>query len=264
MLGERRLPNTLVRLIEPFVSRTTDNDAPGMDTLRGKNNPMGDGTGGKISDPLSYVERTALSMVLFLRETCVCGINEMRFQLSLMNNTKNQQYDIDNQNFHSKLNDANFSGVGKRGDVYQTNYETPVLQSQRTPTANSSSSGSRGNNNNPVGQFNRRNLIGEFESGKHNEGSDYKGNNSPKKSLSDGKSGDSISLPRLSSACVALKAAISMASQPSLRRLIIAGGECKTQLFYLFIHLLIIYLSIYGFMTSFSHTLFSPDFVESN
>ena len=78
---------------------------------------MGDGTGGKISDPLSYVERTALSMVLFLRETCVCGINEMRFQLSLMNNTKNQQYDIDNQNFHSKLNDANFSGFGKRGDV---------------------------------------------------------------------------------------------------------------------------------------------------
>ena len=238
-----------------------------MGTFRGKNNPMGDGTAGKTQDPLSYVERTALSMVLFLRKTCVCGVHEMKFQLSLVNNTRNQHNDIDNQKSPSKLNDANFSGVGKMGDVRQLNYETPVLQSQRTPTINSSSSGSKGNQNIPSGQYNGRNLIGEFESGKQNDGSDYKGrarreerdNNSPKKTIFDGQSRDSISFPRLSSACVALKAGISMASQPSLRRLIVAGGECKILLFiYLFIYffifiLLLFYLFIlFLFLTSFS------------
>ena len=99
MLGEKRLPNTLVRLIEPFVSRTSGN-------FRDQKNDQKNGNGnGKYPDilSLSYIEKSALSMVIFLRNTCICGTSELRYQLNLICNAginlQNEILQIQNQYF---------------------------------------------------------------------------------------------------------------------------------------------------------------------
>ena len=168
VLGEKRFPSTLVRLIEPFVSRTTDGDS-----LGGK---ARDQNGVKKSDPLSYVEKSALSMVLFLREACIAGGREVRDQLKNMINNNNGQIPHSgpgsgiNSGISSSssvspmykipLGDASFSGVGKvvtTPTVLQANLtpntpgfrdpNTPGLRDQRTLTP-----------------YNARNLNGEFDS----------------------------------------------------------------------------------------------------
>ena len=79
------MPNTLVRLIEPFVSRTADNDRDqSRDNKENKENNQ------NKAEPLSYVEKAALSMVLFLREACISGGSELRHQLELVSSGRIQ------------------------------------------------------------------------------------------------------------------------------------------------------------------------------
>lgn len=198
-----------MRLIEPFVSRTTDSDGPG-------GNPD-DPKGGKSSDPLSYVEKAALSMVLFLRAACVGGASELRHQLDLISPRS-----------------ASALGAGAGGtpspsrpserDGTHRGLGTPsALQAGQTP-----SSGHRSQ----ISAYNGRNLEGEFESGRRKEDGDASGYD--RRRPEDRGKGDrakaedgaaTLSIARLSSASVALRAAVGMASQPSLRRLMIAGAD---------------------------------------
>ena len=257
-----------------------DDEALGSGTFRGHNNQNGDGVGigGKNQDPLSYVEKSALSMVLFLREICISSINEIKYQMNLINDIEcnilhDNQIQNQNQNVPQKLNDANFSGKRKENSSYQPNFETPVslLQSERTPGLTSTSP--KGNNNKfHHGEYNARNLEGEFELGKNITGANYKEmNNEEEKEKEKGKGPqyvdtkeskilnqrnnnnnnndndndndndnnmkqknqkEVINVQKLSSAHIALKAAVSMASQPSLRRLMIAGGEGKIFMYF--------------------------------
>jgi hypothetical protein len=98
-----------------------------------------------------------------------------------------------------------------------------VLQGAQTP-----SSGQR----NQISPYNGRNLDGEFESGRRKEDGDVAGydrrrpedkGKGDKARAEDGSA--TLNIARLSSASVALRAAVGMASQPSLRRLMIAGAD---------------------------------------
>ena len=193
MLGEKRLPNTLVRLIEPFVSRTSGN-------FRDQKNDQKNGNGnGKYPDilSLSYIEKSALSMVIFLRNTCICGTSELRYQLNLICNAginlQNEILQIQNQNFQQ--------------NEYSVNRE---------------------NRENPISEkLNGRNLEGEFENQNLNQNQNQINYQSQ---LNKGNKGnqrrkDTINVSRFISACTAVRAAVSMASQPSLRRLMVAGGK---------------------------------------
>ena len=199
-----------MRLIEPFVSRTADSDGPG-------GNPD-DPKGTKSSDPLSYVEKAALSMVLFLRAACVGGASELRHQLDLISprSAITQGGGTPSPSRPSEREGA-FT-VASKGQ------NTPsVLQGSQTP-----SSGQR----NQISPYNGRNLDGEFESGRRKEDSDVAGHDrrrpeekgkGDKARTEDGSA--TLNIARLSSASVALRAAVGMASQPSLRRLMIAGAD---------------------------------------
>jgi hypothetical protein len=199
-----------VRLIEPFVSRTAESDGTG-------GNPD-DPKGTKSPDPLSYVEKAALSMVLFLRAACVGGASELRHQLDLISpRSATAQGGGTPSPSRPSEREGVFTGASK-------GQNTPtVLQGAQTP-----SSGQR----NQISPYNGRNLDGEFESGRRKEDGDVTGydrrrpedkGKGDKARAEDGSA--TLNIARLSSASVALRAAVGMASQPSLRRLMIAGAD---------------------------------------
>ena len=212
-----------MRLIEPFVSRTTDGDS-----LGGK---ARDQNGVKKSDPLSYVEKSALSMVLFLREACIVGGREVRDQLKYMLSNSNIQTPLispgsgtSSSSFISPMNriplgDAMFSGVGKihsTPNVLQAN-QTPITPGLRDPKT--------------LTPYNSRNLNGEFDSDRRVDDDDVvvdiRSNIGVNVGVGVGVGGVNgvLDVSRLLSGCVSLRAAVSMASQPSLRRLMVSGGE---------------------------------------
>ena len=207
VLGDRRLPQTLVRLIEPFVSRTTDANG-------------GDMKGAKPVEPLSYVEKAALSMVLFLREACVNGASELRFQLSIVSTggcVAGRQDEMWSPPPRADRGNPAFTGMGK-------GQNTPSVLQAVTPSSPRSRT--------PFG----RNLDGEFESGRRGE--DSEANTSDSHTADEhgdgGKGFDesgvkTLSIVRLLSAAATLRAAAGMASQPSLRRLMVAGGDEETK-----------------------------------
>lgn len=223
VLGEKRFPSTLVRLIEPFVSRTTEGDS-----LGGK---ARDQNGVKKSDPLSYVEKSALSMVLFLREACIAGGREVRDQLKNMINNNNGQIPHSGPGsgisssssispmYKIPLGDASFSGVGKvvtTPSVLQANLtpNTPGFRDPNTPGLRDPRT---------LTPYNARNLNGEFDSDRRTDDDeliDDIRNTNYNNSVS-----GVLNVSRLLSGCVSLRASVSMASQPSLRRLMVSGGE---------------------------------------
>ena len=75
-------------------------------------------------------------------------------------------------------------------------------------------------------KLNGRNLEGEFEDGKSDELNQNQNHyqNSKPDGKHNGNERETVSIARFTSACVAVRAAVSMASQPSLRRLMMAGG----------------------------------------
>ena len=208
MLGDRRLPQTLVRLIEPFVSRTTDANG-------------GDIEGAKPVEPLSYVEKAALSMVLFLREACVNGASEMRFQLGIVSTggcVSGRQDEMWSPPSRADRGNPAFTGMGKGQSTPQVlQAVTPSSPRSRTP-------------------FNGRNLDGEFESGRRGDDSETYTNDSRRADdhVDGGKGHDdnspkTLSIARLLSAAATLRSAAGMASQPSLRRLMMAGGDDESK-----------------------------------
>jgi hypothetical protein len=102
-----------------------------------------DASKGKNMEPLSYVEKAALSLVLFLREACIAAASELNHQLSTILSST----DIENwsnrgpQDPGSVLEygsgpgskpDPNFSGFGKSSNR-NNNSDISVLQGQSTP-----------------------------------------------------------------------------------------------------------------------------------
>ena len=205
------MPQALVRLIEPFVSRTTDANG-------------GDIKGSKPVEPLSYVEKAALSMVLFLREACVNGASELRFQLSIVSTggcVAGRQDDMWSPPSRTDRANPAFTGMGK-------GQNTPSVLQAGTPSSPRSRT--------PFGLCNGRNLDGEFESGRRGDDTETHMNDSRRTDdHSDASKGydeggvKTLSVSRLLSAAATLRAAAGMASQPSLRRLMVAGGDDESK-----------------------------------
>lgn len=175
-------------------------------------------------EPLSYVEKAALSMVLFLREACVNGASELRFQLSIVSTggcVAGRQDELWSPPSRTDRANPAFTGMGK-------GQNTPSVLQAGTPSSPRSRT--------PFGLCNGRNLDGEFESGRRGDDSETHMNDSRRTDdHSDASKGydeggvKTLSVSRLLSAAATLRAAAGMASQPSLRRLMVAGGDDESK-----------------------------------